>query len=567
MKNSFVFIIMLLLLSGSAAAFPLNTRTAVEMTRNGYVISEDSELRLPSMFWADPSECVSSTLEPALGEIWHYTIVDGPIQQNICVGEEAAYVLAGGSYSGARMFQGIGGSGDVLWQIDEPVVGTNEYWVWWETGTEISETDEVCFAVSVWTVYNDNGTPANPNDDWLVSDDNCVISCYGLDSPIPDWTFDATGTFYVADADAPGMSVIAADTALFAVSGTQNGHLGILLFDAASDSPIMIYEDPAILDDPRQLRITSDGSKCIFRYGGTLYRVDMATGTLEDTYSLGASTDCFGVSPDGSVVAYGFTQALVATWNGTSYEQAWSMPVSGFIACRAVVASDNSTIYFGVHKSNYLSNRIIRNDISSSTPLWTFDYPEGSGGYQETIDWMDCSDDGRYVAVASWGCQTGGAPEINVFDDLNHNTPVLSLDTPGSMFDIDITADGQYIAATGKHVHANQMGNGTDSYFASVWETGIESGDQMQDSPVILHPVTPNPVSGSAQFSYTLQSAGSVSLNVYDASGHLVSNVTGITGNQGFNTAAIELDIESGIYFCRLNHETMSETRRFVVVR
>ena len=57
-------------------------------------------------------------------------------------------------------------------------------------------------------------------------------------------------------------------------------------------------------------------------------------------------------------------------------------------------------------------------------------------------------------------------PEVHVFERAE-GEPVLTVDTPGSMFDIDIARGPQgriHIAAAGKHVHANTSGRGGDLY-------------------------------------------------------------------------------------------------------
>jgi len=555
-----------LILGIPSVALSADVRTTLETNPEGTSIHIETESpKILSGGQYNYSGLVTSS--DASGEIWHYSVVSGLTQKNISIGQAATHVLTGGWYGGGVMFEGIGGTGSVLWQTAEPVVGLNEYWVWLGVGTEIAPTADICYSVSTWTVYNDNGTPGYSSDDWMVSDDNCEVSRYEPTSATPVWTYDATGSFMASLTDAPGRYACAEDGSVFAVGGTIDGHLAVAFFDTTGSAPFMTYEDSTIAYPPRQVRITADGSKCIFRISADLYRVDIATGVLEDEYYLGSSTDCFGVSPDGSVVAHGFSSAYVATWNGTEYQHAWVRPVSGYYTGAATVAADNSTIYFGFYKSNYLSNRVYRFDVSSSTALWSYEYPAGSGGNQDIIEWMDCSDDGRWMAAASWGSEVGGGPEISVFDDLNPSSPIFSIDTPGSMFDIDISPNGQYVAATGKHVHANVMGSGTDIYFASVYETGIEGTPPVISGPVMLDPVRPNPAAGSIELSFSLSSAQQVSIGIFDQSGHLVAHVPAMQAAAGDHNVPIDIDLESGVYFCRLNGESGSGAVRFVVIR
>lgn len=47
-------------------------------------------------------------------------------------------------------------------------------------------------------------------------------------------------------------------------------------------------------------------------------------------------------------------------------------------------------------------------------------------------------------------------------------TPYYELDMAGSLFSLDLSSDGRYLIAGGKHVHANQFGNGGDLYVVDL---------------------------------------------------------------------------------------------------
>lgn len=500
------------------------------------------------------------------GVIWHYSVVSGLTQKIVPIGYNAGFVFNGGWYGGGKMFEGITGNGVPIWEIAEPVTGTNEYWTNWGTGTAASESSDIFYSIIRYSIYNDNGTPSVPGDDWLVSDNNCEISCYDNSSATPLWTYVGTDSIDAGSVDNPGRFICSDDGTVLAVGCTIDGHLALVFFSNSSSVPIAVYEDPSIDYRPRQVRLTEDGSKCIFRTA-TVYRVDTATGTLEDSYYLGSSTDCFGVSADGSVVAYGFTSIRVAVWDGSAYNLAWSRPVSGYYAGGAAVADDNATIYFGCYKGNYLTNRITRHDISSSTPLWTYDTPTGGGGYQDIVEWMECSEDGRWVVIGSWGCQTGGGPEVCVIDDLYPSEPAYTIDTPGSIFHVDITPDGSYISASGKHVHANQMGSGTDVYFAEIDQTGIEGGSLSDYTIPAVNQVFPNPACGSVSFSFVIPELGPVSLDIFDISGRRVMNIFEGVLVPGEHDVSTDIDLGTGLYFYRLSTGGGTAAGKLVISR
>ena len=475
--------------------------------------------------------------------LWHYSLETGPQQKMAPMGYASAGVFTGGWFGGARMFQGTGGDGTVLWSYEPP-----PGWAGLGTGTVAAESADIYYAVQNWDGGEGQFT---------------AVHCFNGGSATPVWTYDGTGYFDSGSVDGPGKYAVSTDGSVLAVGGAIGGHLAVLFFGPDSSTPIAVYEDPSLAYYPRQLRITADGSKCIFRVSATLYRVDTATGALEASYALDASNDCFGVSPDGSVVAYGFTAARIAVWDGSQYSLQAGMSVSGYYGGAAAVAADNSTVYFGFYKSNYTTNRIIRYDLNASAPVWTYDYPVGSGGYQDVMEWMDCSIDGRWLAAATWGCENGGGAEVNVFDDLNPTEPVFSIDTPGSMFHVDISSDGRYVTAAGKHVHANQMGSGTDVYMAEIDVMGIE-GPEEGTAELRL---APNPAHGEFAASFTVPGPCAPSLEIYDLQGRLVHGETLEVTTRGSGSFQFATGLPAGVYTCVLTTPWEEAAARLVITR
>lgn len=517
-----------------SAAF--DTSVMVEVTADGV------------FFIPAPAAVPSGPATPASASslLWHYSQAEGLTQKTCPMGNSGEYVFTGGWYGGGRMFEGVSGDGSVFWQ-NEPELESGHYWTSLGTGTSAADTADRYWLARTFAVWNDNGTPGYAPDDFLVSDDNVEVCLFSGASSVPLWIWDGSGTFSPGSVDQAGTYDCSEDGSVFALGGLKDGHLAVAVFEHGSPEPALLYENAEYTYSPRQLRLTADGSKIIFSVGATLLRVDAASGSLEGTFNLGASTDCFGVSADGSLVAFGFTAARLAQWNGSAYEQAWSRGVSGYYAGSATVSDDNSTVYFGFYKNNYMSNRIYRFDPASSTPVWTYDYPTGSGSNQDIVSWMDCSSNGRWLAVSSWGCQSGGGPEVTVLDDQEPSSPVFTIDTPGSMFHVDISPDGSLVSAAGKHVHANVFGSGTDVCMAEVTTTGIGGGQPLL--PMLS--VSPNPCAGAAVFGVNLPVAAALELAVFDIAGRRVSTVfSGVLGS-GTHRFPCSLDLAGGLYLVR----------------
>ncbi len=467
------------------------------------------------------------------------------------------------------MFQGIGGDGTVQWQT-EPQLGADLYWKNLATGVASSYQEDSFYLVRLFDVWNDNGTPGDPGDDYLVASDQCEVCYFNAGSSTPVWTCvpynksDRTAVFVPASPDEPGKMACSEDGTTLAVAGAISGHTAVAVFHSDSAGPALIYEDPVGTYYPRQLRITSDGSTVLYSMAADLYRLNAETGVIEATYSLGASTDCFGISGDGSLVAYGFTSVKLAQWDGSQYNLAMSYGQSGYYAGAAAISEDGSAIYYGLYKNTYLSNRILRFQSGSSTPDWTYDYPTGSGGYQDVVSWMDCSSDGRYLAVSSWGCENGGGDELEVLDDQAPSAPIFTIDTPGSMWYTDIAPDGSWVSAAGKHVHANQMGSGADVYFADPLTVGI---DVPQTGTRLGLRLSPNPCCGTASARFDLPHAGGTMLDVYDITGRKVHHTAFEDMAGGENSVQLSSDLPSGLYIVTLTFDGTVESGKLLISR
>ena len=87
------------------------------------------------------------------------------------------------------------------------------------------------------------------------------------------------------------------------------------------------------------------------------------------------------------------------------------------------------------------------------------DVVTATGSLQNLPSAISCSADGQHFAVGLWGDGGGPVAEGRLYQR-NQNTPIGLLNLNGSIFSIQISADGQRFAAGSKSVHANVFGNG-----------------------------------------------------------------------------------------------------------
>jgi hypothetical protein len=78
----------------------------------------------------------------------------------------------------------------------------------------------------------------------------------------------------------------------------------------------------------------------------------------------------------------------------------------------------------------------------------------------------------------------------------------------------------------------------------------------------------PNPFNPSTRIPYGVPSRASVSLKVYDLLGRLVTTLVNGVQESGFKSVEWDASgVASGVYFCRLEANNFSQTRKLVLLR
>src|SRR5207244_551414 len=147
-------------------------------------------------------------------------------------------------------------------------------------------------------------------------------------------------------------------------------------------------------------------------------------------------------------------------YHGTTYQRVihFTRPSSWFGGA-AIVSRDGSTVgsFAGNYANNWLTGEVFLFDVASAQMIGS--YPvSGTGSFQGTPVGAESNDNGTVMAFASWGTEFHDWPEVMVF---NRSVELIGqIDFPGSAFGVDVSADGQYVVGSSKHVHANQFGSG-----------------------------------------------------------------------------------------------------------
>ncbi|MFG0318832.1 MAG: hypothetical protein ACF8XB_16280 [Planctomycetota bacterium JB042] len=219
-----------------------------------------------------------------------------------------------------------------------------------------------------------------------------------------------------------------------------------------------------------QLDLSDDGSTLLMASATTNYVFDVATGNLVYQDSSTVFHQAHVISGDGDTWGRGGFD--VGLWKkiGGAYQRILTYDDTSFISSSGYTAAglseDGSTfVVAAVDAANWLDFRVYCWSVgaTSTTLLWRYVHVS-AGTFQDTPQQVELSADGKTIAVASWGAQVNGHPEVLIFDRDVGIVPVGSIDTPGSAMDVDVSEDGQFVVAGTKAVHANTNGNGGEAY-------------------------------------------------------------------------------------------------------
>jgi len=200
-------------------------------------------------------------------------------------------------------------------------------------------------------------------------------------------------------------------------------------------------------------------------------KVSFGKHKLHTLVDFDGSSFCFAF--DGSSVTVGFQTTYVYALNATdgySLVGTYNAPTNFY---NSACVSNGTVIVLGFTAFNYLDVAVASFALESTITLqYLWKSPIETGGiYQDVVSSMAMWD--KFVAVGSWGQanSTHTIPTVRLFDVTNAKAPVVwSATTPGSVFSVDIAPgpQGVLVAACGKHVPANQFGDGGDLMLWSI---------------------------------------------------------------------------------------------------
>lgn len=324
-----------------------------------------------------------------------------------------------------------------------------------------------------------------------------------------------------------------------------------------ADTGDQVLDKVIPLDAPalRGMAVSDDGRFVDLNCGAWHVVYDVQNLVERARVNVGASTNPVGISETGEWIVSGFNTTKAFQWDpGTNaYVLRWTRSTSGFYAGVAAVSEQGFWIV-GWYRSSYTQNRYVRWNLATGGVDWTVDSPVSSGAVQDLPVAVDYTPDRSLFAFANWGDAADGSPEILVLKA--DGTEAASVQAPGSMYDVALSTDGTYVAATGKLVHANVFGSGSDAYCAFAGNPASVDPDAPGLSGMAAIHAWPNPSAGEVRLLPSAAPAAGVPLWIHDATGRVVRTFAAMPAD-GVVWTGVDDEGEllpAGVYFARIAH-------------
>ncbi|MDP8219858.1 MAG: T9SS type A sorting domain-containing protein [Candidatus Stygibacter frigidus] len=363
---------------------------------------------------------------------------------------------------------------DGLWQTSDPAAicgdvlvseTTQNTFARWQTNTErvslFEYNGNTAWEHVVGNLDFDYPIDMLESGDVLAVGDGNILKILSPDSSTPTWSY--THPYPIRGIRLSAM----ADVVFISYYNEVENSSGVQCYTIGDDTPLWDFTFPGAAGT---LTLSNDASILIYtQYGGEnsyMWVMDTETGeTIFQTEEHNQNPPA--ISADGSIIVNGDYSGYLWVYEYDealqTYAELWHYHINGggtsdWIGGMAISA-DGSTIAAGTltFLTGGYNGQIYLFNIYSPTPVWVY---ENAGDY--VID-VDLSADGSVLAAAGYGPYGATGDEFFLFRRQS-NIPVYTIDAPGSMFAVDLSADGTFCTVGGKAVHAREMGSGGNIY-------------------------------------------------------------------------------------------------------
>lgn len=394
---------------------------------------------------------------PRNGELWVYTHATS-IPASVSVGAVDTS-WAGAELNVERLLTfDTFGDGTPAWEasydeFNPPFVG-------------VAASEQSDFALAITSV----GTPSN-----------IQVQAFDSTSPVPLWTYTFASPYTSAGHKAVDVSRDGSTAAAVASDYSAVASRFVVL-NQLDGSESAVYDYAFTVS---AVYLSMDGSRAMLTAGATARLIDVASGVEITSATASGTGGTHRMSADGSTFGVGGFNLLLYREIDGVFEQVYSESESTQWYGNAIAFSSDG--HYAIAASyNYLdyatlTYRII--DVEAGTEL-ARTTTQGAGGFQDVLTGAAVNDDGTVFAVSTWGLIGNEHPEVMFFD--RDAEMIGSIDTPGSVFAMDMSSDGHVALSGSKSVHANEFGNGGDVTAYEVFDPpapcdGDANGDGVVD--------------------------------------------------------------------------------------
>lgn len=275
--------------------------------------------------------------------------------------------------------------------------------------------------------------------------------------------------------------VVCDDLGRTVVSAVWNNSTGTVHLDWISGANGNLVRQLLVpMNGLNALDISLDGRRVLLCGGTDLYLFDTVTGVTLHHEILTASTQAVTLSGDGTTIAFGsFGLISVLSEVNSVIQPLITIPGNtNHMPTRADLSDDGNTLAIGWW--NFVTAAEVRYEIADvATGMILNSYPQVSavGGLQNFPYAVSMTRDGSRAAFGGWGA--GGVEPEMLLVERGVQTPLLSVNLPGSVRSLDLDESGTRVVVGSKNVHANQFGTTGE---LRLYETGEQDLVQLSSA-------------------------------------------------------------------------------------
>lgn len=345
------------------------------------------------------------------------------------------------------------------------------------------------------------------------------------DEGAPDWHYQFPGRTDFAS------GAVSSDGSRIVACSCTGTNILAAAFDPSSSEPLWFFSRDVGVAGIDAVVTSGDGSTALVSDLSGVYVFETDTGRILWS-GTGALSTGHALSYDGAIMAAAvdFFPSIVTVRErlGDTYELLWEYeppggPSSDCFYDAVGLSEDGTTLVIGA--TSWMSrghNWLSVFDTYNPEPLWTREIEGGPGGgwfVWDAIEHVDVSADGSRFVVGYWGDPEYPHEELYVFRR-DMPDPIFILDTPGSVFGVDITSDGTQCAVACKRMHATESG-----YGGRIYSIDLSTGARIS---VASSPTEPIPGGTTFALGLRLENTGSAP-QAYDELELVVSTPVRIT--------------------------------------